>query len=105
VTSTGNPFGSLDGATLTNGQVHVTGWTIDPDTNAPIDAHVYIGGTGFAIGPAAVSRGDVGARYPGYGPQHGFDVTLGPASPGQTVCAYGIDVGPGDNALLGCRQL
>ena len=53
---------------------------------------------------ADVSRSDVGAVFPAYGPGHGYSATvLAGVPPGATVCAYGINVGIGDNVLLGCK--
>jgi hypothetical protein len=40
---------------------------------------------------------------PGYGGAHGFSTTLPGGSGAHTVCAYGINRGPGANTLLGCK--
>ncbi len=101
-----DPIGSLDAAQVGPGSVTVTGWTIDPDTADPIDVHVYVDGTGYAIGPAALSRPDVAAVLPDYGPGHGYSARISGLAPGaHTVCAYGIDVGPGQNNGLGCQSI
>ena len=98
------PIGSLDSVTGGTGTVAVTGWAIDPDTSSAIDVHVYVDGGAIAV-RADQSRPDVGAAYPGAGPQHGFVGTIG-AGPGRhVVCAYGIDVGGTSNTLLGCRSV
>lgn len=98
-----NPLGSLDGAQRVAGGIRVSGWAIDPNTATPIAVHVYVSGVGATPTTANVLRPDVAAVYPGYGAQHGFDVTV-PGGPGpRGVCAYAINVGPGDtNPLLGC---
>lgn len=98
------PIGSLDAVVPSSGAVRVEGWAIDPDTIGPIAVHVYVDGVGRAT-TAGLSRPDVATVFPAFGPLHGFIVTV-PASPGtHTVCAYGINSGVGDNALLGCREV
>ena len=102
----GTPFGSLDAAQGSPGSVSVAGWTIDPDTAAPITVHVYVDGQGFVMGPASLARADVGAAYPTYGPNHGFNAQINGITPGpHTVCAYGINTGAGQNKTLGCRSV
>ena len=99
------PFGSLDVVEASPGTFRVAGWAADPDTDAPIDVHIYIGGVGTPV-RADRSRPDVGAAYPDKGAQHGFDETLKATGTGQTaVCVYAINVGQGSNTLLGCRTL
>jgi hypothetical protein len=100
----GSPFGSVDLVRAGPGTIRVAGWVLDPDSNGPIDVHVYIDSAVNGV-RANVSRGDIGALYPGYGPVHGFDAVLPAAAGWHQVCIYGIDVGPGDNRLLGCRNV
>jgi len=98
----GGPFGSLDVAMGGAGSVSVGGWAIDPDSTGPIQVHVYAGPVGTAI-TANGHRPDVGAAFTGFGDSHGFSATVR-ADPGrQQVCAYGINVGGGQNRLLGCK--
>ncbi len=100
--ASGNPVGYLDTATRVSGGLRVTGWAIDPNTAASIEVHVYVDGKGVPLGQASAPRGDVAGAYPGYGAAHGFDVVV---PLGSQVCAYGINQGPGANALLGCRSV
>jgi hypothetical protein len=100
------PFGSLDMAVGAANSVVVGGWAIDPDTDAPIDVHVYVDGRGFNLGQASASRADVAGLFPGYGASHGFNASLSGISSGShLVCAYGINVGAGSTNQLGCRSL
>lgn len=97
-----SPFGSLDAVTPGTRQISVAGWAIDPDTSSPISVHVYVDAVGTAL-VANLARADVGAVYPGSGPNHGFGVTVNATAGVHNVCAYGINVAGGANALLGCR--
>jgi hypothetical protein len=98
----GSPFGSVDTAQGVAGGVYVGGWVMDYDTTNPLDVHVYIDGAFGGVLSSTIARDDVAAVYPGYGNVHGFAGTI-PASPGaHQVCVYGINVGPGSNALIRC---
>ena len=101
----GTPFGAINTLTGTSGEIHVTGWAIDPDTTAPIRVHIYQDGVQKASVLADDPRPDVGASYPGSGSNHGFDVRF-KATPGaHEVCAYGISVGAGGNPKMACRSV
>lgn len=101
----GSPFGAVEKPRgLGPELVEVTGWAIDPDTAAAVDVHIYVDGVGAANIRADRARPDVGARWPGWGPGHGFSTTVR-APAGASVCAYGIDrVAPGSPAPLGCQR-
>jgi hypothetical protein len=102
----GAPRGALDQVGRPNGgsAIRARGWAFDPDTAGPINVHIYIDGVGFASTPANRNRPDIGSTFPQWGPNHGFDVTIGLISPGlHNVCAYGISVGGGPNTTLGCK--
>ena len=61
------------------------------------------GSLGAAI-PAGSPRPDIGAAYPPYGPNHGFDAVV-PVG-GGNVCVYVVNVGFGAPVrLLGCKVL
>jgi hypothetical protein len=85
--------------------VRVAGWTLDPDSAASTDVHVYVGSRGVNIGGDR-DRPDIAKAFPGYGAAHGFDVTV-PAPVGRhRVCAYAINYGPGSShTLLGCQDV
>jgi CHAP domain len=96
-----DPIGNLESATPVTNAIDVKGWALDPDAGtAPIQVAVYVDANEAVI-TANVSRPDVAAVYPAYGPNHGFTAELG-ASPGShKVCAYGLNVGAGStNPLL-----
>lgn len=98
------PFGWLDSAVDGGGgSVRVRGWCLDPDVVGPIDVHVYVDNRFVGSGKADRSRPDLSWGYPGYGPSHGFDVTLPAGAGSHDVCVYAINVGSGAvNPLLGC---
>ncbi len=105
VTVDTQPFGSLDVAVATPGGVRVSGWAMDPNNAGSSDVHVYVNGAMAGSMRAANARGDLAAVFPAYGPSHGFDATFAVGQAINTVCAYAINVGPGDNQLLGCRTV
>ncbi|GIG39607.1 hypothetical protein [Cellulomonas phragmiteti] len=98
-----DPIGVVEAVTATNTTLTVSGWTLDPDTSASTEVHVYVDGVGTSA-MADRSRPDVAAAY-GKGDRHGFLVTV-PAAPGpRSVCTFGISSGPGNNTLLDCRTV
>jgi hypothetical protein len=102
----GNPFGSTDGVSMSaDGTATIFGWTIDPDTKSGIPVHVYFNGKYSRQVTANLNRSDVGNVFPGYGPLHGYSVSIPKIPAGvHTVCVYGINQGFGNiNTLLGCR--
>ena len=105
---TAEPFGALDSVTSNpDGSARVTGWALDPDTNAPIDVHFYVDGVGAAALTAGADRPDVAAAVPGYGAAHGYDTVIGVGAGTHEVCAFAINVGPygGTNPVIGCRTV
>jgi GH25 family lysozyme M1 (1,4-beta-N-acetylmuramidase) len=102
VTPDGSPFGSIDWAGSGFGLIGVSGWALDPDTSNPIVIHVYVNGVGVGM-IAGGPRADVAAAF-GHGPDHGFSYVAPRASAAaQTICVFGLNVGSGANALIGCR--
>ena len=98
------PFGAFDTARVALGGIYVAGWSIDPNTAASNTVHVYVDNTAYAIDAKRV-RSDVAGVFPGFGAAHGFGAVV-PASRGtHQVCAYAINLGPGDNSLIGCKQV
>jgi hypothetical protein len=101
-----NPIGNLELVSPQSGQVRAVGWAIDPDTTGPITVHAYVDGVLVQQALANQSRPDVGTAFPGFGPNHGFDLLLPAADGVHTVEVYGINVGGGSvNSLLGRRTV
>ncbi len=102
----GNPIGHLDHASAAGGVLTMWGWSIDPDTAAPIDVHVYVDGKFLAVLQADQSRPDVGAAFPVYGAKHGYSFAGSIGTGQHTVCTYGINVAAGNaNTPLGCAAV
>jgi hypothetical protein len=68
----GTPFGFPDVLEASGSSIRVAGWAIDPDTVATVSVHVYINEQ-LTVLTANRPRPDVGAAYPAYGPNHGYD--------------------------------
>ena len=100
------PLGNVELIADAAGGIRVKGWALDPETSSPIK--VKVGSEGVVREVLANrSRPDVGAFFPGKGPNHGFDYTFGPLSPGlHGICVW-VDntVGSGDDRLLGCDNI
>jgi hypothetical protein len=95
------PFGALDGLVDLGGAIGVTGWAIDQNRRDGVDAQVFVDEQPVHTVPADRPRPDVGAAYPYYGADHGFDVSID-APPGRhVVCLYGRDRGSGVSKFLG----
>jgi hypothetical protein len=113
----GDPFGSTDDAVAVPGygsgaaNVYVRGWAIDPDTTGAIQAHAYAFNLdGSVAGGVALNadktRTDVGAAYPNYGSNHGYDGNIPVPGPGTyNVCVAAINVGGGSTTWLPCRSV
>jgi len=100
-----NPYGALDAATPSAGAVDVRGWAIDPDSREPIDVEVKVDGASAGVVRASENRPDIAASYPDYGAKHGYSLLVHASAGNHRVCAYGLNVGPGANAELGCRDV
>jgi hypothetical protein len=102
-----SPFGSLDTASPGKQSIHVSGWSLDPDTSSPIAVHVYVDNGGTNIGLASNPRRDVGSyfAFEGYGANHGYDTNVPASSGTHRVCSYGINVDTGANRLLACKTV
>lgn len=95
------PFGTLDSVQSVLGGVQVTGWAIDPDTNDPIDVHVYANGVYQTAARADQDRPDVDAAHH-RGPRHGYSIFIGgDAAASGPITVYGINAGGGNNPALG----
>ncbi|MGV8973112.1 MAG: N-acetylmuramoyl-L-alanine amidase [Rhodoglobus sp.] len=97
------PIGVVDSIVATRGTLTFAGWTLDPDTSASNQAHIYIDGVGVAL-IADQTRPDVAAAF-NLGSKHGFTYTAHVAAGTRSVCVYGINTVAGPNTVLTCRNV
>jgi Domain of unknown function (DUF1906) len=111
-----DPQGSFDSVSApAPGQIQLRGWAFDPSApRKPVALRAYVGGKGAGpngalheLGPIAVlPRPDVAARHKRAGEEHGFDAGFPIVGSGRTqVCLYALDIGAGEDSLLGCRHV
>jgi hypothetical protein len=103
-----DPVGSVDvlGQVL-DSNIHVAGWTFDPNTTDPIHYTVSDNGT-MTDNVANGTRTDIAAAYPGVGSTHGFDLTIDEStSPAAThqICITAKNTGAGADQKLGCKTI
>ncbi|MFC7431110.1 MULTISPECIES: hypothetical protein [unclassified Agrococcus] len=101
----GSPFGNFENASVSGANALVSGWSIDPDTAAAVELHVYVNGGWGGRGLANQTRTDVGRAYPAYGADHGFSLTVPIPAGRSEVCVAAINVGAGSTTWLACRTL
>jgi peptidoglycan hydrolase-like protein with peptidoglycan-binding domain len=102
-----DPTGALDADIPTPGKVVVAGWSVDPDSAAPVGVHVYVDGKFAAAAKADRSRSGLPAALAAYGRAHGYVAHLKLAEGTRTVCAFGLNAPgtAGRNASLGCHKV
>lgn len=98
------PFGVYEGLSADGQTLTVSGWTIDPDTAAPIRVRVDAGGVITTITADNV-RADVGAAYPSFGSQHGFVAKIQVPVGETRVCVTALNNGRGGDTSLGCKTI
>jgi hypothetical protein len=100
-----SPVGALDAVTVQGDHALVSGWTFDFDApSQAIGWVVNVRSTHAAWGLTSVARTDVNQVW-GVTGTHGFSTSVPLPAGTSTVCAYGVNVGPGSNSLLGCRTV
>lgn len=95
-----NPYGSLDSATGGYSGITVSGWAADPNSPSPAYVWVNIDGQG---GPALANteRPWFNALFPGYGTNHGFDITIAKPPGTYEVCVTNSTTG----VLISCQAV
>ena len=104
VTVRHNPAGVAPVLGRSGNAVTAAGWAVDPDSTDPVETHVYVDGAFAVKAVASAVRSDIAAPWNGYGTAHGWTASLDLTAGTHKVCAYGINVGTGTNALLGCTS-
>jgi hypothetical protein len=100
----GDPVGSLDGASAVVGGVRVSGWAIDPDTTSPVPVKVTIDGVAVVEANASEMRPDVASVFPRYGAGHGYSVFVATTGGNRRVCVEAVNQPPSGtiNRSIGC---
>ncbi len=99
------PFGDVERTAPSQGATHVVGWAIDPLTVGPVDVSISIDGAAVATTRADVPRPDVERAVPGFGPDHGFDVTVALGPGVHQVCAIVANRSLGRrDQVIGCAE-
>ncbi|QCR43886.1 hypothetical protein C1N91_10415 [Curtobacterium sp. SGAir0471] len=96
--------GSLDSAGAAGGSATLSGWAYDPD-GAPVTVRVYEGATYLGAASTSLPRSDVQRAVPGAPLTSGWSRSVALTAGTHQLCAYAITVGPGQNAVLGCRSV
>jgi hypothetical protein len=100
-----DPIGELTRLeAVPGGAVAIEGWTLDPDTTAPLYVWFTVDGKGRHI-LANRARADIAAEYPGYGAQHGLGGVVAVEPGSRRVCLTASNVGAGRHLLLGCADV
>ncbi|MBX9243459.1 hypothetical protein ICW40_01400 [Actinotalea ferrariae] len=103
VVADASPIGWIDSVSATSGSVTASGWALDPDTDQPINVHMYVDGVsaGFI---ADTPRPDIQALF-GKGERHGFTTTMPAAAGSRSVCLFAINTGTAPHTPMGCRTV
>ena len=97
---TNDPYSSLDSVAGAYPGIAVSGWAIDPASVGAAYIWVNVNGSGQAY-RADKPRAWFNNVFPGYGPNHGFDVTI-PKPPGTyQVCVHNSSAG----TLIACTSV
>ena len=100
-----NPMGDFNSIVATPNGATIRGWALDSNSTGSIQTHVYINNIYSVTVAANQSRPDVESAFPGHGANLGFATNIWMPVGTSSVCVYGINVGPGVNALIGCKTV
>ncbi len=104
-TDQNDPVGRIDALDPVSGGVTVRGWAFDPNSSAPIAVHIFVDGSYYGGYAADEERSDVQSVYPAQGSRHGYQQQLSLEPGRHDVCVFGINVGAGAVASVGCREV
>ncbi|HEX8768829.1 MAG TPA: hypothetical protein VF714_10690, partial [Jatrophihabitans sp.] len=100
-----SPLGRIDSVTVRGSKAVVTGWTFDFSNPAQaIGVTVTRNGRQVISSRTSLLRADVNRAWSVTG-LHGFSYTVSLVAGTNRLCAYGVNIGAGANALLGCRTV
>ncbi len=100
-----SPLGALEVLrTQPGGTALLSGWALDPDTDAPAQVAVNVDGALHEVLTADVAHPGLPATWAAYGGPHGFTSTLTLPAGRHSVCAYPLNAPgtAGSRVSLGC---
>ena len=102
-----NPVGS--GATIarvgTSDAIAVSGWALDPDTDAPIKVQVTSDGSNKQVLTANLADTGSSRSWPRYSTNHGYSGRVTLDGYEHVVCAVAVNSGPGTDVRQGCARI
>ncbi len=101
-----NPTGWVDGAVRAGNQAVIYGWALDRDTTGPIAVLFFVNDRMAWLANATIAWPGLNGVFPAYGTSHGFFTAMPLPKGTSNICAYALNVGPGNPATnIGCRVL
>ncbi len=101
-----NPTGWVDGAVRAGNQAVIYGWALDRDTTGPIGVLFFVNDRMAWLANANLAWPGLNGVFPAYGTSHGFFTAMPLPKGTSNICAYALNVGPGNPATnIGCRVL
>lgn len=101
-----SPVGRFEAVSATPGQVHVSGWALDPETSVPVTTDLVVDGVVRSTVRADLRSSSVPRQYAALGSARRFRasaVALGAGT--HTVCMRARNQAAGVNTLVDCRVL
>lgn len=94
------PFGAFDGVEDLGGAIRVIGWAVDQNRLDGVEARLFVDQRPMVTTMANLPRPDIGAAYPYYGVDHGFEAVID-CEPGRhVVCVFAHDQGSATSTFL-----
>ncbi len=99
-----NPIGRVDGVTGGEGVITSAGFAYDPDTSAPIEVILIVGGKWYPV-TADRARSDWASHYASYGNDHGFAIGVEMPPGRYATCIVALNQGEGRDSYLSCGDV
>ena len=99
------PFGAVERLYDSGGAIRLQGWAVDQLDYGQTLVRTYLDGAVIADADAVLTRADVAAAYPAFGPDHGFDVEFAVAPGMHLICVYAIDRTNGRGHFIGLGEV
>jgi hypothetical protein len=101
-----SPVGRFEAVSGTPGQIHVSGWALDPETSVPVTTDLLVDGVVRSTVRADLPSSSVPAQYAPLGPARRFKASAIAVSSGHhTVCMRARNQAAGVDTLVDCRVM